>query len=48
MSAITSQAIPSAHVLGHVLEISTGLTRGDMTNAAHLGGMLRVNDTYNR
>ena len=37
-----------AHFLGHILGISFGLTCGDMTNAAHQGGTLRVNDIYNR
>ena len=37
-----------AHFLGHVLGLRFGLTCGDMTNAPHLGGTLRVNEIYNR
>ncbi len=37
-----------AHFLGHVLGLRFGLTCGDMTNDAHGGGTLRVNDIYNR
>jgi hypothetical protein len=37
-----------AHFLGHVLGLQYGLTCGDMTNAAHQGGSLRVNEIYNR
>jgi hypothetical protein len=37
-----------AHFLGHVLGLTFGLTCGDMTDARHQGGTLRVNDIYNR
>lgn len=37
-----------AHFLGHLLGLHFALTCGDMTNAAHQGGTLRVNEIYNR
>jgi hypothetical protein len=37
-----------AHFLGHIMGLHFALTCGDMTNAPHKGGTLRVNEIYNR
>ena len=37
-----------AHFLGHIMGLRFALTCGDMTNAPHQGGTLRVNEIYNR